>query len=275
MKHGTHSGYNIHKQRGEDACDACLEANRAYHRDRYRATKVKNRRPDKAIDHIRTLLANGATLRGIAAEAGMNTRHIGAVYRGEHAWIWPETEARILAVSIGWSQHIPAAGTIRRIQALRRIGWTCDDIGARLGISAQATHGILNRKRVSRDMAARVADVYDALSMVPGPSRILAKRAEARGALPPLAWDDDTIDDPAAWADLGSDVDDTADPVAVDRLLTGHLDWRQASDADRLEAGRIAMRREGGYAFCESVLHLGPRAIRRLRDEVRAERVAS
>lgn len=31
-KCGTLSGYNVHRRRGEDACDACLEATRAHNR---------------------------------------------------------------------------------------------------------------------------------------------------------------------------------------------------------------------------------------------------
>ncbi len=80
---------------------------------------------------------------------------------------------------------------------------------------------------------------------------------------------------PATQRMPGLPDDGIIDPIAVERLLAETLHWLDATPSERLEAGRIAMRREGGYAFCESVLHLGPRAIRRLRDEVRVERVAS
>ncbi len=127
-------------------------------------------------------------------------------------------------------------GPIRdHIAALLASGWTRRTLAAEVGVSHDHMHWIIT-----------------------GPSRSMHRtRAAVILAVPPLP------------------VDDAPDAVAVDRLLAGSLDWREASRADRLEAGRIAMRREGGYAFCESVLHLGPRAIRRLRDEVRAERVAS
>lgn len=64
--------------------------------------------------------------------------------------------------------------------------------------------------------------------------------------------------------------DGYVDPVAVERLLNGTLSWRGATITERCEAGRIALTREGGYAFCQDVLRLNGRTIARLRDEVAA-----
>lgn len=64
--------------------------------------------------------------------------------------------------------------------------------------------------------------------------------------------------------------DGIIDPVAVERLLAGTLPWQQATYPERLEAGRIALRREGGHAFCADILGLRHDAIRRLRQEVAA-----
>jgi transcriptional regulator with XRE-family HTH domain len=273
MNHGTHSGYTVHRQRGEAACDACLVANREYHRRR-RVIKGLNKNvdPEPARQHIIRLLANGATLRGIAAEAGMNVRQVGEVYRGCHASIWPETEARILAVERGWSLYIPAAGTARRIDALRRMGWTVEHLADRLGVTFQAVHYMTRQKRVRRDTAERVAAIYDELSMVPGPSAILRARAATQGLLPPLAWDDDTIDDPAAWASPGEDTDDLPDDVVVERLLRGMAHWRDATMADRREAARRAFDGavDGPYTFCERRLGLNTEAIRSVVEAVAA-----
>lgn len=44
---GTYSGYTTHKARGEDACEACMEAKRVYYRDWYRKNRAKVRRQRK------------------------------------------------------------------------------------------------------------------------------------------------------------------------------------------------------------------------------------
>ena len=41
---GTYSGYTRHKQLGEDADEACLDAKRAYYRDWYQRNRSKVRR---------------------------------------------------------------------------------------------------------------------------------------------------------------------------------------------------------------------------------------
>lgn len=265
MNHGTHSGYTRHRQKGEPACDACLEANRAYHRDyRIRRGLNKNVPAAPARQHIIRLLANGATLRGIAAEAGMNVRHLGEIYRGGNDTIWPETERKILAVRRGWSQFVPAAGSARRINAMRRMGWTLDNLADRLGVSFQAVWHILEQQRVHRDTAARIADLYDELSMTPGPSGLLRKRAATKGLPSPLAWDDDELDDPGAWAHPGETDGAGIDPVVVDRLAAG-ADWTTlgATRGERLAAADAMLRR--GHAVAHIEDHLGLRAGRDFR----------
>jgi len=86
------------------------------------------------------------------------------------------------------------------------IGWPSRILTTRLGM---AEHGSVldianhNNATIRRATADNVRRVYDELWDKPGPSRISAQRAAKRGWVPPLAWDDDTIDDPAAVADLG------------------------------------------------------------------------
>ena len=55
-----------------------------------------------------------------------------------------------------------------------------------------------NRPHVTAQTAAAIARAYTALSSTPGPSDTARKTAADLGWAPPLAWDDDTIDDPAA-----------------------------------------------------------------------------
>lgn len=95
------------------------------------------------------------------------------------------------------SQLVDRTGTVRRVQALARLGWPVLFVQQQAGFSR--SYDLMNPHRaIRRANADRVAAIYDRLSMTPGPSRRAAARAERLGWVPPLAWDDDLIDDPAA-----------------------------------------------------------------------------
>jgi hypothetical protein len=98
----------------------------------------------------------------------------------------------------GQRMLIDATGTRRRVRALVRIGWPTSELAARLGVSFQNVYDYTIRDKVRRSTAAKVAALYDELSMLPGPSSSASIRARSKGWPPPLAWDDDEIDDPAA-----------------------------------------------------------------------------
>lgn len=102
-------------------------------------------------------------------------------------------------------QRLDATGTVRRIEALVALGYTWEALDDYLS----RQHGTMSRRhhqwvakgaRVNRPGAAEIAAMYDALSMKVPPDTYGSRRAKARarraGWLPPLAWDDDRIDDP-------------------------------------------------------------------------------
>lgn len=107
--------------------------------------------------------------------------------------------------------HCDGTGARRRLQALAALGWTTVEIGAELGITGEAVQFIrdVDSHRMYRATADRIAAVYDRLSMRVPPKwtryrtrvQTLALR---RGWAPPLAWDDDEIDDPGARPNLAS-----------------------------------------------------------------------
>jgi hypothetical protein len=108
--------------------------------------------------------------------------------------------ARVLTKDhiLGRRRLVSAVGTVRRIEALHAIGWPGSALGARLGVTEDALRQWRSRTIVNIRTAESVAKLYDALSMTPGPSPITKSRAARYGWAPPLAWDDDNIDDPAA-----------------------------------------------------------------------------
>ena len=107
---------------------------------------------------------------------------------------------------------VPAVGTTRRLRALYALGWTERDLAEGLGVSLCRVSHLLTERRptLSPDTVARVAALYDELSMaVPADTKPLRRgqtkhhararrRARVLGWHPPLAWDDDAIDDPDA-----------------------------------------------------------------------------
>lgn len=164
--------------------------------------------PEPARRHIADLRARGVTHAGIADAAGLSTNVITSIRDGQPT-IRVEVARRILAVDLAdiiarsnrWG-FVPAIGSRRRIQALLAIGWRHGDITPRIRANGARTHSQLVLHQAGTSVARVTADavraVYDELWATPGPSTATRKRAAALGYAPPMAWDDDTIDDPAA-----------------------------------------------------------------------------
>lgn len=98
---------------------------------------------------------------------------------------------------------IPEHGTIRRLQALCALGWTQGEIASRLGVTKSRVSHLMrhSHKGVKPRTARAVAALYDELSMtvrVGREAQRMRKYAAAKGWAPPLAWDDEGIDDPTA-----------------------------------------------------------------------------
>ena len=107
-------------------------------------------------------------------------------------------------------RKVPAVGTIRRLQALVATGWSQSAIAARAGVTFQAINYLIRKDveaSIYRSTADQVTALYEQMWRGPGTpkdrwdaggQRLARKFAEGRGWAPPLAWDDETIDDPAA-----------------------------------------------------------------------------
>jgi hypothetical protein len=94
---------------------------------------------------------------------------------------------------------IDRTGSRRRVEALMVIGWTQQHIADAAGITLPVVQNMhTKRTYVHRETAEKIATAYDKLSMRLGPNMHTAAVARNRGYAPPLAWDDDEIDDPCA-----------------------------------------------------------------------------
>jgi hypothetical protein len=105
--------------------------------------------------------------------------------------------------------HVDATGARRRLRALVRAGWPVRRLAALCGLSLSTAYDLAlgRRDAVEPATAAAVAAAYDRLWTGPPPGATAqdaaginrARRyAAARGWPPPLAWDDDEIDNPKA-----------------------------------------------------------------------------
>lgn len=120
-----------------------------------------------------------------------------------------------------------SVGTERRTQALVAAGWGYAAVAARMGCRPEWVRQLTRIDR-SRGVLTRTADqvrwVYDELTALPPPtgrSATYARTVAARyGWLPPLAWDDNAIDDPAAQPATGG-TGQVVDEVAIARALRG------------------------------------------------------
>lgn len=114
---------------------------------------------------------------------------------------------------------VSTIGPRRRLQALAAIGWTRRALAARSDAAVQRFNQIMQQPTTSAAMAFIVRDLYDELwsrspsEMEVPPASVLRTRnmAARNGWHGPLAWDDDTIDDPSALPTT-----DAAQPVVTE-----------------------------------------------------------
>lgn len=165
----------------------------------------------RVVEHLEALVAAGVTRTGIAETAGVSKTGVCKILRGDQPTVRRAVAAALLAVRVADIVNrdrergfVPGVGSQRRVQALMAIGWRHQDMNAWLRANAPQTRHysqlILSKPGdlLERRTADAIRALYNALWSTPGPSAKTRARAAAMGYVPPLAWDDDTIDDPAA-----------------------------------------------------------------------------
>ncbi len=140
--------------------------------------------------------------------------------------------------------HVPSCGTQRRLQALHRIGWSWLALSDHLNSTDKWPSLLANRPppTVTRATEREIRDLYDRLSLTPGPSARARTWAAKRDWAPPLAWDDDSIDDPDATPNVGGS-DTSVDHVLVARALAGRADFNSLNRAEQIDLWRAWERR--------------------------------
>jgi len=212
--------YNKHQCRGT----ACTEASTEYAHS-YRHLVSINRYDSGLVDvapareKIIQLQTIGYGYNQIAKMAGLNYNTIHAIVHGE-PWAGKKPRARVQRDVVTQIRSItpdPAklpprstvdgTGTRRRIQALHALGFSNAYIAGRLGVNKANFRRSSNSKQVTVKRACEVREIYEELwDKHPDVSTVEKRRAVTatkRWALkndwpPPMAWDDDHIDNPKA-----------------------------------------------------------------------------
>lgn len=197
-------------------CGTCRAAVSAYNRRNAMAVTAGTWCPyvdaGPARAHVKAAQAAGIGWRRFVALSGVPRSTVkqllyGRPDRAPSRRLRVETAERILAFQFTPAARaagvsIDATGTHRRIQALACLGWSLSEQARRVGQLVSNYANFLQRTQITMANADKVRALYDELSMTVAPagygSTRVRKLATQRRWRPPLAWDDDTIDDPAA-----------------------------------------------------------------------------
>lgn len=215
--HGTYAKYRLDGCR----CYPCAAARSDYDANRNRAIAYGTWQPwvpaEPVRVHIEHLRACGMGLRVLAAASGTSRTVLRGILgdrpdRAPCGKVRPATAQRILAVQptldvLAAKTPIDATGTVRRLRALVVMGWSQAKLADRLGITPSNFTATINAERVTVGTARAVRDLYRALVAQVPPERTQREKiavararnhARAKGWAGPMAWDEDTIDNPHA-----------------------------------------------------------------------------
>jgi transposase-like protein len=217
-------------------------------------------------------------LRTLGRVTGLSATTVRKILDGDQPRVQRATAARVARMSprdVYLSQstgHVPRIGAARRVQALLAMGWPHHALGD-AGITNSAQIIGAAGELISIARWRQVRDVYDRLSMTPGPSPETRGWAAKLGYHPPLAWDEENIDDPRATpqhdAAPTTKNADVVDLVAVTRAADSPGTARTLTAQERTAVVRLMAAR--GASDTEIAEHLGvvDRTVLRWRTELK------
>lgn len=199
--------------------------------------------------HLRKIQATGMPLRAVSEATGLPLTALryllwGDVQHGPGEQVRRETAEGVLAywpTLADFPDHarIDPTGTRRRVEALEMLGFGRMAMADEVGMPKASFSRALRADRITAQVARAVMALYDGWwnqtpeshGVLPWVADRTRRSAKARGFVGPLAWDDNTIDDPAAvpqtdaqpadYTDGKEAEGDFVDPVAVQRFLSG------------------------------------------------------
>lgn len=207
-EHGTANRYSYGCR-----CKACTRA--ATRADAQRRLDRLAGRPRSvpagpASAHVRALLGQGLTTWQIGRESGVEPSTVRRIAEGQNRAL-ASTVEKLLAVPLTVrvsAGDVSSLGAVRRVRALYVLGHFNHAIAAEAGISRDAVCMLASGKwptiKVGVDDGVRAA--YDRMSMSTGTSGKTRAWAKRHGWAPPLAWDEDAIDDPNGFPRMDAPV---------------------------------------------------------------------
>lgn len=268
-EHGTRACAVLDKCK----CLPCSKANAEAERRRQRQIAYGRWQPyvdaGPTRAHVESLRAAGMGLKTVAKASGVAHGTLSKLIYGERGLapskrVRHETAVRLQAVQVNVGNladgaKVSSLGTRRRLQALVAIGWSQSKLGTRLGMEPGNFYKLMRCNELVFARTARaVTALYDELWNTPPANekwrdKIAFNRsvnyAQARDWAPPLAWDEDTIDDPNAPVCVEVE-DDEMDEIAIERTILGdrpvHIGKAERAEvARRLTAAGVSAREIG------------------------------
>lgn len=264
-RHGTNAGYSAHQTDGTPPCFACKVAKANYWTHAHREMAYGRWNPwtdaDPVRQHVQQLMADGMSIKRIAAAANVSPTRISYLLYGRGkrevpTKVRPDYAAAVMAVQSN-PRLVPIFRVSRRLRALVALGYSQRALSERLGVSQGRVwqYTIEHQDHVTEDTFAAVDALFRQLSMKLPPRRTTNEKysaskamntAKRRGYAPPLAWND--IDDPAErprGRAMNPNRLTDLDPVAVERAMAG--DRIELTKAERFEV--VARLRDMGRSL--------------------------
>jgi hypothetical protein len=228
--------HGLARYRRKCPCEICRAANTAAQR-RWRRQRAYGRvflvdaEPVRA--HVKTLQAFGLGANRIAALAQVNPAVVRSLLYGASQRVQPSRQVLV--------------ANAEKLQALAAIGWSQPLLARKLGIEPsnfRLMNAVLVRGRTARAVKQLYEQLWNSQPPAQTPTQraaitIAKKRAAAHGWLPPMAWDDDTIDLPDTTTAEVVDpaAEEFVDEVAVELAVCGKPPAR-LTHAERVAAAQ-------------------------------------
>lgn len=255
--HGTYAAYTLDHCR----CRECALANSVYEqrrkrRNAYGRSNLVDAEPVRA--HVRSLMAAGMGWKRVCQQAGVAHSSVFSLLYGKSGRplrrITRANADALLGVQLERADGslVDAVGARRRVQALMRNGWSVRRLASTYGLDPQRLYWLMGHAETTWRTAVQVAEIYRRIGDRPGGGKRVQRYAESMGWPLPIAWDEDTIDDPTALpaqvmrTRTSNRIDDVVEDVewivahgGTMAQACGRLEYKQASLERVLErAGR-------------------------------------
>lgn len=285
-QHGHRATYVLDRCR----CLPCCHAASVYELERtkrnaYGRSNLVDAQPVR--EHMAGLMAAGIGLKRVVEVSGVAQGVLWKLIYGKNGGtpsrrVTRATAHRLLTLDpadptlLADGAKVISAGTTRRLQALTCLGWSTGRLAVEAGLDRQRLDAAINGRAVVMSTVRAVNALYERLWNQPPPakdqrerisvSRSIRRAADA-GWAPPLAWDEESIDDPqAAPLDVGQAGDDV-DELAVDLVLDGQP---MTLTGRELEAAALALSDRGlGYGLIAARCRTDEETVRRVLNTAR------